>query len=76
MRRRQQPPPPLQLGGRWAATEARGSSAKAEAHRQVQGGQYEAALYFPPDFTNRLDAFRAALRHRAAILSFRERGRR
>ena len=41
------------------------AEAKAEAHRQVQGGQYEAALYFPPDFTSRLDAFRAAIRHRA-----------
>ena len=41
------------------------AEARAEAYRQVQAGQYEAALYFPPDFTSRLDAFRAAIRHRA-----------
>ena len=31
----------------------------------MQSGDYEAALYFPPDFAARLDAFRKAIRHRA-----------
>jgi sodium transport system permease protein len=34
---------------------------RAEADRQVRSGQYEAALYFPPDFAARLDAFRDAI---------------
>lgn len=34
------------------------------ARRDVQGGKYDAAIYFPPDFANQLDAFRQAIRQR------------
>lgn len=37
----------------------------AEARRLVQSGSYDAALYFPPDFTARLDAFRKTIEHKA-----------
>ena len=40
-------------------------NAKTEAYGQVQSGKYEAALYFPPDFARRLDAFREAIHRRA-----------
>ena len=39
--------------------------AKTEAYGLVQSGKYEAALYFPPDFAGRLDAFREAIHRRA-----------
>ena len=39
--------------------------ARAKAFRQVQSGKFEAALYFPPDFAQQLDAFREAVRSRA-----------
>jgi sodium transport system permease protein len=35
---------------------------RAEADAEVAAGHYEAALYFPPDFVGRLEAFRAAVR--------------
>ena len=41
------------------------SDARSEAQEQVQSNQCEAALYFPPDFGHRLDAFREAIRQRA-----------
>ncbi len=37
----------------------------AEARRAVQSGQYDAALYFPDDFANRLEDFRQAIEARA-----------
>jgi sodium transport system permease protein len=40
------------------------ASTRAEARNLVQSGTYEAALYFPPDFSSRLDAFRETIRHR------------
>jgi sodium transport system permease protein len=39
--------------------------ARADADRQVQSGACEAALYFPPDFAARLDAFRRDIGRRA-----------
>jgi len=39
--------------------------AEADVNAQVQSGDYEAALYFPPDFSTRLDAFRKNLADRA-----------
>ena len=39
--------------------------ARTKADIQVRTGQYEAALYFPPDFADRLDAFRRAIRREA-----------
>ena len=41
------------------------SDTRAQAYSQVQSGDYEVALYFPPDFAARLDAFREAVRSRA-----------
>jgi sodium transport system permease protein len=41
------------------------SDRKAEADAEVAAGQYEAALYFPPDFARRLESFRAAVRRQA-----------
>jgi sodium transport system permease protein len=41
------------------------AEARADAYAQVQAGQFDAALCFPPDFASRLDAFRAAIRRRA-----------
>ncbi len=38
------------------------------AWRAVESGQYDAALFFPPDFAQRLDAFREALRDRQSPL--------
>ena len=38
----------------------RASDARSEAQEQVQSNEYEAALYFPPDFGSQLDAFRTA----------------
>ena len=35
---------------------------RAEADAEVVAGHYEAALYFPPDFARRLEAFREAVR--------------
>ncbi|RMF88487.1 MAG: CPBP family intramembrane metalloprotease [Planctomycetota bacterium] len=35
---------------------------REEARRAVLGGQYDAALYFPPGFADRLEAFREAIR--------------
>jgi len=40
------------------------SKARAEADSLVRAGKYEAALYFPPDFSARLAAFRKAIRER------------
>jgi sodium transport system permease protein len=37
---------------------------RAEAGELVQSGVYEAALYFPPDFAKRLEAFRNEVRRR------------
>jgi sodium transport system permease protein len=37
---------------------------RAEARDLVQSGAYEAALYFPPDFAKRLDAFRDEVHRR------------
>ncbi len=39
-------------------------NARAEADGLVRAGKYEAALYFPADFSSRLDAFRKAIRNR------------
>ncbi len=39
---------------------------RADARAQVQLGAYEAALFFPPDFADRLDAFRKAIGNRPA----------
>ena len=39
----------------------------AEARQLVQSGAYDAALYFPPDFTTRLRAFRESIRRRSEI---------
>ncbi len=36
-----------------------------DARRQVQAGRYDAALYFPPNFAERLDYFRQAIQDRA-----------
>jgi sodium transport system permease protein len=36
-----------------------------EARRQVQAGKYDAALYFPPNFAERLDNFRQSILERA-----------
>ena len=38
---------------------------RTKADIQVRTGQYEAALYFPPDFARRLDTFRQAIRRQA-----------
>jgi len=57
----------------FAPTEPRGDARQvpdqlAEARRAIQAGEYDAALYFPPDFADRLQAFRQTLEQR------RERG--
>jgi sodium transport system permease protein len=41
------------------------SCQRAEAQSQVQSGKYAAALYFPPDFAARLEAFRATMGRQA-----------
>jgi len=38
---------------------------RMEADAEVAAGHFEAALYFPPDFARRLEAFRAAVRRQA-----------
>ena len=52
-----------------AATNSSGErapvSTRTEARDLVQSGSYEAALYFPPDFAARLDAFHETIRHRS-----------
>lgn len=40
-------------------------NARAETVALVESGVYDAALYFPPDFSARLAAFRQGVRHRA-----------
>jgi len=57
----------------FAPTEPRGGARQvpdqlAEARRAIQAGEYDAALYFPADFTDRLQTFRRTLEQR------RERG--
>jgi sodium transport system permease protein len=42
------------------------AKARKAARQAVQEGEYDAAVYFPPDFADRLEAFRAAIRRRAA----------
>lgn len=49
------------------APRAKAEDSRAMARRAVQDGQYDAAVYFPPDFADRLEAFRAAIRRRAAL---------
>lgn len=49
-------------------TNAAQLDARAAADRQVRSGEYDAAVYFPPDFAARLDAFRDAIHHRAQNL--------
>lgn len=44
---------------------AESSDSQAEARRAVTAGEYAAAVYFPPDFANRLEAFRQAIQQRA-----------
>ncbi len=44
------------------------------AWRAVESGRYDAALYFPSDFTQRLDAFREALRGRQPVVLLCEEG--
>jgi sodium transport system permease protein len=51
-------------GGPASADAAR----SAAARRAVQSGRYDAALWFPTNFVNRLDAFRATIRRRAASM--------
>lgn len=41
---------------------------REEAWQSVQRGQYDAALYFPPDFAERLDAVREELRNRSPLV--------
>ncbi len=40
---------------------------RAEAGRAVEAGEYDATLYFPPDFADRLEAVRRALAERMAV---------
>ena len=42
-----------------------GVESRREAEAQVQAGEYEAALYIPPDFGDRVETFREALKQRA-----------
>ena len=42
-------------------SDAQARDARTAALTQVEAGQYEAALYFPPDFAARLDAFRQSV---------------
>ena len=42
-----------------------GADVRSDAYAKVQAGAFEAALYFPPDFAARLDAFGEAIRSRA-----------
>ncbi len=44
------------------------------AWKAVESGRYDAALYFPPDFAQRLDAFREALRNRPSVVLRSEEG--
>ncbi len=39
-------------------------SVEQQARHAVQRGEFEAVVYFPPDFSERLEAFRASLAHR------------
>jgi sodium transport system permease protein len=55
----------LQLGFPRDDRRRESADARAEACALVQSGAFEAALYFPPDFSARLDAFRQAILHRA-----------
>ena len=40
---------------------------REQARNAVQAGEYEAALYFPPDFAERLEAFRQVIQRRAEL---------
>ncbi len=53
------------------ATKADSPNVKDEARAAVQRGDYEAALYFPSDFSARLDAFRENIRHRGELAAAR-----
>jgi sodium transport system permease protein len=44
-----------------SAKEQPETDSRAEARNQVQAGRYEAALYFPPDFAERLGAFQKTI---------------
>ncbi len=44
------------------------SDQREQARELVQSGEYEAALYFPDDFADRLEAFRQAIEHRAELV--------
>ena len=41
------------------------SDQREEAHAAVLAGTYDAAVYFPPDFADRLETFRQTIRRRA-----------
>lgn len=47
------------------ATGETNADMRSDAYSKVQSGDFEAALFFPPDFAVRLDAFREAIRSRA-----------
>ena len=55
----------LHFGLPHAGSRQASADARAETCALVQSGEYEAALYFPPDFSARLDAFHKAIRRRA-----------
>ncbi len=44
------------------------STRSAAARRAVQSGRYDAALWFPTNFASRLDAFRATIHRRVALI--------
>ena len=45
----------------------------AEARRAIESGKYDAALYFPPDFAQRLESFRRLIEQAPAMRSNRRR---
>ena len=55
----------VEFGGPDGPEGQRDANPVARALAEVQEGRYDAALYFPPGFGERLDAFRRAIEERA-----------
>lgn len=60
-----EPRPEHPADGAGAAGAAGGADPRREAEALIQAGQFEAALYIPPDFGQRVETFREALKQRA-----------